>query len=255
MKQRRYIMLFGDTGSAVNELDDEAAGRLLKAILRYADAREEVALPGEEKLVYRMLLSQFARDEEAYRKRSEQNKRRYDTTKDTAPFSSIQQPSASFSMQYKEKDKDHDDDEDKDNDKDKDEEGVSARVSPESLPTAPSPSKTPAPADPTPCDPPTLDEVRAYCQQTGLQFDPARFCDYNAARGWMLGNRPMTDWKAAARVWASRGDQSAASGTSPPRGPRLVSEQAYTQREYTNSLDALDRMMANWNASSKHPPS
>ena len=250
MKQRKYIMLFGDTGNAVNELDDEAAGRLFKAVLRYAEDREEITLPGEEKLVYRMLLNQFARDDEAYRRKSEKNRRYRESQDEKRPEKTAEDL---FSLQYK--DKDEDQDEDKDKDKDKDEEGVSARVSPDTaLRAVPSP-KTPAPSDPPPCDPPTPDEVRAYCQQTGLQFDVARFCDYNAARGWMLGNRPMTDWKAAARVWASRGDQSAASGTSPPRGPRLVSEQAYTQREYTNSLDALDRMMANWNASSKQPPS
>lgn len=247
MKQRKYIMLFGDTGSAVNELDDEAAGRLFKAIMRYADTREEVSLPGAEKLVYRMLLAQFARDEEAYRKRSEQNKRRYGAAKDSASFSSVQQPSASFSMQYKDKDHDDDEEKEKDNDKDNDKEGISARVSPEARLSASSSPKTPAPM---PFDPPSPEEVRSYCQETGLQFDAVRFCDYNAARGWMLGNRPMTDWKAAARVWASRGDQPSGSGVSPPRPPRQLSEQAYTQREYANSLDALDRLMAGW----KPPP-
>ena len=90
--------------------------------------------------------------------------------------------------------------------------------------------------------PPTPEEVRAYCLKAGISFDAARFCDYNAARGWLVGNRPMTDWRAAARVWASRGDLPSVSGTSSPTG-KLLSHQKYQQRTYTNNFNALDQMM------------
>lgn len=52
--------------------------------------------------------------------------------------------------------------------------------------------------------PPTPAEVRAYCLQNGIQVDEYRFCDYNTARGWMIGNQPMKDWQAAVRTWVSR---------------------------------------------------
>ena len=261
-------MLFGDTYAAVDELDDDAAGRLLKAILRFADQREEVALTGEERYVYRMLMAQFARDDEAYRKRSEQNRRTHaartgdvstvqQTSADvstvqqaSADVSTVQQASAQVSMQYKEEDKYQDHDKDKDKDNDNDVVRVSA--------PAPAPVRLRGPV-PAAFTPPTLEEVRDYAREAGLTFDPARFVDYNASRGWLVGGRPMTDWRAAARLWASRGDlpgvANGGSGTSPPQPRRVLSEQAYTQREYTNNLDALDRMMAEFARSQGRAPS
>ena len=31
--------------------------------------------------------------------------------------------------------------------------------------------------------------------------DPARFIDYYAAKGWLVGKNQMKDWKAALRIW------------------------------------------------------
>ena len=53
--------------------------------------------------------------------------------------------------------------------------------------------------------PPTLEEVKAYCQERGNNIDPQRFIDYNEARGWVLSNgRKMADWKATIRTWEQR---------------------------------------------------
>lgn len=221
---RKYIMLFGDTRAAVDELDDDAAGRLFKAVLHYAERHEEVELSGEERYVYRMLMAQFARDEEAYRKRSEQNRQQH-----ASRVSRRQQVSADFSTQYKEEEKDEDKEEDKEEYKD-----GSPRGRLVALPARQTLVFTP----------PTPDEVRSYCQEARLSFDADRFCDYNASRGWMQGNRPIADWKAAARLWASRGDLPSLGGGA--RGGKVLEQQQYTQREYTNSYDALDRMMAKW---------
>ena len=232
MKQRRYIMLFGDTQDAVDMLDDAAAGRLLKAILAYARDGTEVSLPGDERLVYRMLMAQFARDEEAYRKKSERNRLQYEQRRATA--SAVQRDSAPFSPQYQDKDEDHDNNQDQDQDKDKDndndKEGFCARARGGERFTPPTPA-----------------DVAAYCQEAGLKFDPARFCDYNASRGWLVSGRPMTDWRAAARLWASRGDLPAAAGSAgTPRPPRVLEQQTYAQREYVSTESALDQMMENF---------
>lgn len=58
-------------------------------------------------------------------------------------------------------------------------------------------------------DPPSTEDVAffAQTQEPPLKIDAARFCDYYTARGWMMGNAPMTDWRAAARNWASRDNQ------------------------------------------------
>lgn len=232
---RKYIMLFGDTNAAVSELDDQAAGRLFKAILHYAERHEEVELSGEERYLYRMLMAQFARDDEAYRKRCERSRRHRENLKDLSESSDAftQQSDAvdAFVVQYK--DKDQYEDEDKDEDKEEYKDG-SPRGRLVALPARQTPVFTP----------PTPDEVRSYCQEARLSFDADRFCDYNASRGWMQGNRPIADWKAAARLWASRGDLPSVAGGS--RSGKVLEQQQYSQREYTNSYDALDRMMARW---------
>lgn len=55
--------------------------------------------------------------------------------------------------------------------------------------------------------PPTVEEVAAYAKEKGLRMDAASFVDYNAAKGWKVGNGPMKDWRAAARGWARRGQK------------------------------------------------
>lgn len=49
--------------------------------------------------------------------------------------------------------------------------------------------------------PPSLDEVRAYCQERGNTVDPEKWHDFYASKGWMVGKNKMRDWKAAVRTW------------------------------------------------------
>ena len=59
-----------------------------------------------------------------------------------------------------------------------------------------------APArEPKEFTPPTVDEVRAYCQERRNTVDPEKFVDHYTATGWMIGASPMEDWKAAVRKW------------------------------------------------------
>lgn len=52
--------------------------------------------------------------------------------------------------------------------------------------------------------PPSVAEVRAYCEQRGNGVDPQRFVDYYTANGWMVGKNKMKDWKASVRTWESK---------------------------------------------------
>ena len=47
--------------------------------------------------------------------------------------------------------------------------------------------------------PPTLEEVTAYVQERGSMVDPQGFIDFYAAKGWMVGQNKMKDWRAACR--------------------------------------------------------
>lgn len=55
--------------------------------------------------------------------------------------------------------------------------------------------------------PPTLEEVKAYCLESGHRIDEQRFIDYYESNGWMVGRNKMRDWKAAVRNWAKREDE------------------------------------------------
>lgn len=49
--------------------------------------------------------------------------------------------------------------------------------------------------------PPTLENVRGYCQEKGYNIDAERFIDFYESKGWMIGKNKMKDWKAAVRNW------------------------------------------------------
>jgi predicted phage replisome organizer len=53
--------------------------------------------------------------------------------------------------------------------------------------------------------PPTLDEVKAYCQERKNGVDAERFIDYYTSNGWQVGKNKMRDWKAAVRTWERNG--------------------------------------------------
>ena len=49
--------------------------------------------------------------------------------------------------------------------------------------------------------PPTVDEVKSYCTERKNDVDPARFVDFYASKGWLVGKSKMRDWRAAVRSW------------------------------------------------------
>lgn len=56
--------------------------------------------------------------------------------------------------------------------------------------------------------PPTVEEVEAYCLERNNKVDAERFVDFYASNGWRVGKNPMKDWKAAVRTWEKREDNS-----------------------------------------------
>ena len=49
--------------------------------------------------------------------------------------------------------------------------------------------------------PPTVEEVREYCQARNNCIDPERFVAHYTSNGWMVGKNKMKDWKAAVHSW------------------------------------------------------
>ena len=55
--------------------------------------------------------------------------------------------------------------------------------------------------------PPTVDDVRMFCEEHGYIIDPQRFIDFYESNGWRVGKNPMKSWQAAVRSWNSREQQ------------------------------------------------
>ena len=75
--------------------------------------------------------------------------------------------------------------------------------------------------------PPTLEEVRQYCEERKNGIDAEHFIDYYAARGWELKQgQKVKDWKACVRTWEQN-------RKTPSQPMKNVNAQNYTQRDYT----------------------
>jgi hypothetical protein len=54
--------------------------------------------------------------------------------------------------------------------------------------------------------PPSLEEVKQYCQERGNQVDPESFVAFYESKGWMIGKNKMKSWKSAVITWEKRGN-------------------------------------------------
>lgn len=82
--------------------------------------------------------------------------------------------------------------------------------------------------------PPTVDEVRAYCEERKNNIDPESFVSFYESKGWMVGKNKMKDWKACVRTW----ERSRKTNGSAPA--KKNSFNSHEQREYNYSeLDKL----------------
>jgi hypothetical protein len=83
--------------------------------------------------------------------------------------------------------------------------------------------------------PPSLEEVRAYCESKGYSFDPEAFHAFYESKGWKVGKNPMKSWKAACVTWQKRREKDgpvngnpASNHTQTPEGGEWV---VYTYRQ------------------------
>lgn len=53
-------------------------------------------------------------------------------------------------------------------------------------------------------EPPTPEDIRNWCHETGHHIDAERFIDHYTANGWRVGKVPMKSWRAAASGWWRR---------------------------------------------------
>lgn len=133
-----YIKVYPDFINVVRELDNGARGRLLLAIMQYANEEEPDELTGAERIAFIVIKGQIDRDADAYeanaKKQSENGKKGGRPKKPTAFSENPKNPPLFLETHQKpkkpdkEKEKEEDKDKDKEEDKDKDKDENNARA-------------------------------------------------------------------------------------------------------------------------------
>ena len=52
--------------------------------------------------------------------------------------------------------------------------------------------------------PPSLDEVKTYCEERKNKVSAENFVDFYSSKGWLVGKTKMKDWRASVRTWENR---------------------------------------------------
>ena len=89
--------------------------------------------------------------------------------------------------------------------------------------------------------PPTVDDVRAYCQERNNKVDPQKFVDFYSCKGWMVGKNHMKDWKAAVRTWEKSSSQSKEAQAE----KRFDANKGMMQTDYGDMSEFEKAMLAN----------
>ena len=185
-----YIPLYYSYRRKLEKLSDQELGRLVRALLQYGETGEAEQLAGRESIAFDFIADDIERAKAAYNERCAQNKRniqkRY--ADDPEPGTTVYDGIPSYTNEYESYQT-----------KDKDKTKGKGKGKP--LPSNDGKGDIPRA---TRFAPPTLDEVREYCDASGKTVDAERFVDFYSSKGWMVGKSKMKDWRAAVRSWASR---------------------------------------------------
>lgn len=192
---KEYVPIFFDWVEVTGELNAQEKGRLIDAIVLYAQGGDwQEQIKGNERYLFPAFKKQIDRANEISDVRATA---RIGKTKDNKQEQKETNNNKNANNNNKEKE------EEKENNKERVREKPLARFTP-----------------------PTVEEVAAYCRERGNGVDAQRFVDFYAAKGWKIGQNTMKDWKAAVRTWEQRSD-------SPQKPTKTVSAQQYDQREYS----------------------
>ena len=82
--------------------------------------------------------------------------------------------------------------------------------------------------------PPTLEEVKSYLLEKGIEIDAERFVAYYESNGWMVGRNKMKNWKSAIVTWQKNEGRYGQNTTYQPTRPQknlLPSQRIETEDE------------------------
>jgi len=172
MNKKKSFLIHIDSLDILDDLTDSQCGELFKAIKSYQHD-EEIELSSIAKIAFSPFKNQFKRDDEKYKKTCE--RRALAGSKGgkqkVANASKCKQKVANLAdNKNKNKTKNK-------NDSDKDIKRSSRFT------------------------PPSLEEVKTYCQERLNFVDPQNFIDHYTTNGWMRGKTKVKCWKACVRTW------------------------------------------------------
>lgn len=193
-----YLKIFADMEETLSLYSDEERGRLLSAMMAYSFRGEEPELTGVERFVWPMLRNHIDSCEERSEKMKANGKRSGKTegkpeaneSEEKQTEAKLQQtkangskavakPSKTELIQEQEQDHEQEHVHDQDHKRTK---GKRTRFVP-----------------------PTPEEVQAYMlEHEGTHIQAAKFHAYWSSVGWKRQGRSMVDWKASARGWLLR---------------------------------------------------
>lgn len=218
---REYFCAYHSMLDATRKLSDAEVGRLFRGLLHYSATGEQPDnLQGREEIVFDIFSQQIDRENERYEAKCDRNRqnvtKRYDRIQPYTTEYDRNKSSTTAYQNYQEKEEEKGEEKEKDKGKDK---GEVERP----------------PRERARMTPPTPDDVRAYAQEmrwSTAQFDPERFVDFYASKGWRVGSQPMRDWRAAARNWAAR--ERSDGGRFQAREEKTNPAFNYDQRDYSD---------------------
>ncbi len=167
---REYWPCYYSYADTCKRLTDEELGRLFRALMHFGATGELPDLAGRECIAFDFIADDIERSREAYERVCEKNRENGNKGgRPPKPNGYSENPKNRTVISETQKTQS----------KEEDEEEVKVKVKR--------------------FIPPTVDEVRAYCEARGNNVDPQKFVDYYSSNGWRVGRNPMRDWKAAVR--------------------------------------------------------
>jgi len=205
---KEYVPIFFDWVEVTGELNAQEKGRLIDAIVLYAQGGDwQEQIKGNERYLFPAFKKQIdrANDISEVRSRATESRRNQTTSND------IKQHQTESNDIKTANNKENNNKEENNNKNDK--------------------------KSNTRFAPPTREELAAYIAEKGYKVDADRWMAYYESNGWKVGRNPMKDWKAAVRTWASNGFDK------PAKPAKVVSGQDYEQRDYSGKTAAMPDWM------------
>ena len=188
MADKKSFVMYESWGAAIEKMNNEQAGELIKAI--YAFQKNPDVVPEDPAIafVFEIIKQKLEEDNKRYEEvcaaRSEGGKKGGRPKANASDKKQMVSEESKKSKCFSEKAKKADNDNEYDNDlKENTIDGVKEKR----------------------FAPPTLENVSEYCREMGYtNVDAVCFIDFYTSNGWMVGKNRMKDWKAAVRNWDRR---------------------------------------------------